>query len=364
MKKKILAIFGTRPEGIKLFSVIEALRSEDDFVVSVCATAQHRDMLDQVLSVFRVTPDFDLNIMQAGQSPLEVTGRILDKLPRVFEKVTPSLAIVQGDTTTAFAAAWAAFHHGIRVAHVEAGLRTYDKRQPFPEELNRRVIGATADLHFAPTHRSRENLLREGIPAHQIHVTGNTVVDAVLKISHEPIKFSDERLYHLIRPVITVTVHRRENFGLPLLEICTAIRQVVESYTDVTVVFPVHPNPAVRGVVTKQLQHTRIILTEPLDYMAFVHLMCHSTLIISDSGGVQEEAPSLGVPVLVLREVTERPEAIAAGWARLVGTSRHRIIDEVKRCLEGELAVPRGTSNPFGDGKAGLKIAKILKEVL
>jgi UDP-N-acetylglucosamine 2-epimerase (non-hydrolysing) len=269
--------------------------------------------------------------------------------------------VVQGDTTTTFAAAWVAFHERIRIAHIEAGLRTGDKSRPFPEEMNRRLTTTLADLHFAPTARAAENLRHEGVAASRIHVTGNTVVDAVQMILKRPVRFSDKRLNHLPSPTLLVTAHRRESFGEPLREICRAVTQILRAHPEATAVFPVHRNPAVRHAVHRVLQGTpRLILTDPLPYLEFVHLMKRSTLILTDSGGVQEEAPSLGAPVLVLRDVTERPEAVASGWAQLVGTSRERIVAAARDILRGRKTPRRSARNPFGDGRAGQRIARIL----
>ena len=328
MKKRILVTFGTRPEAVKSFPVVEALRRAGHFDVKVCVTAQHRDMLDQVLTTFSITPDYDLNVMRQDQTPLEACSRILSALPAVFDEVEPDLLIVQGDTTTTFSSAWAAFHHRIPVAHVEAGLRSNDKYQPFPEEIIRKAVSDVADINFAPTRQAKENLLSEGVPDHQIFVTGNTVVDALLWILDRPQRFQDQRLKELRPPILTVTVHRRENFGERLLEICSAVRRLVQMQKDLTVVVPVHPNPSVRELVSRELADPRILLTEPLEYMSFVHLMKRSALVLSDSGGIQEEAPTIGVPVLVMRDVTERPEALDSGWVKLVGTSSLTLVKE------------------------------------
>ena len=357
---RILTVFGTRPEVIKLAPVIEELRRRG-LEVPVCATAQHRDMMDQMLEVFSLRPDFDLDVMEEDQSPLGVASRIFETLTPVLEKTRPEWLLVQGDTTTTFAAAWAAFHQRVAIGHVEAGLRTGDKLRPFPEEMNRRLTTALADLHFAPTARAVENLLAEGVPRDRVHLTGNTVVDALHAILKRPVTFADPRLAQLTGRVVLVTAHRRESFGRPLEEICRAIADIVESHSDVTVVFPVHRNPAVCRTVEELLgRRERVVLTEPLAYPEFVHLMQRASLILSDSGGVQEEAPSVGTPVLVLREVTERPEAVESGWAELVGTNRALIVSRAAACLARGKAAQPTSENPFGDGKASARIADLL----
>lgn len=363
---KILTVFGTRPEAIKLAPVIEALR-ERSLEVVVCVSGQHRDMLDQTLEVFEIQPDYDLDVMKENQSSIEVTARIFEGLAPIFDQVKPDWLLVQGDTTTTLAASWVSFHKGTSIAHVEAGLRTGDKLRPFPEEVNRRLTSVLADLHFAPTHKAFENLLMENIPLERIFHTGNTVVDALLAILRRPVVFDDRRfnnnnLNNLNGRVILVTAHRRESFGKPLKEICRAIFELVSSYSDLTIIFPVHRNPAVRNTVFELLSgHPRILLVDPMPYPQFVHLMKRADLILSDSGGIQEEAPSIGTPVLILREVTERPEVIEAGWAELVGTSCESILFKVDHWIQKpKAAFSSNLSNPFGDGKASLRIAEIL----
>jgi UDP-N-acetylglucosamine 2-epimerase (non-hydrolysing) len=319
---RVLTVFGTRPEVIKLAPVICALKRRCVDVIA-CASGQHRDMLDQMMEVFCLRPDCDLDVMRENQAPLEVAARIFAALVPVCERTRPDWLVVQGDTTTTFAAAWVSYHCRVPVAHVEAGLRTRDKFQPFPEEMNRRLTTVLTDLHFAPTTLAERNLLAEGIEANKIFVTGNPVVDAVEKILNEPVKWDDPRLQNLEGRVILVTAHRRESFGAPLDAICRGIVDLLRAHPDLTAVFPVHPNPAVRNVVTHILGGIpRMILTEPLSYPSFVRLMKRAELILSDSGGVQEEAPTVRTPVLVMRDVTERPEAVDSGWAQLVGTSR------------------------------------------
>jgi UDP-N-acetylglucosamine 2-epimerase (non-hydrolysing) len=359
---RILTVFGTRPEVIKLAPVIRAMQARRLDVI-VCATGQHRDMLDQMLEVFSIRPDYDLDIMQANQSPLDVASRIYTELSPVLEETRPDWLIVQGDTTTVFAASWVAYHHRVAIAHVEAGLRTQNKFQPFPEEMNRRLTSVLADLHFAPTPLAERNLLGEGIEPRRIFVTGNPVVDAVESILKLPVEWSDPRLASLPGRVILMTAHRRESFGQPLEDICGAVADLVALHPDVTVVFPVHRNPAVRDVVIRTLGATpRVILTDPLPYPTFVHTMRRADLILSDSGGVQEEAPSVRTPVLIMREVTERPEAVESGWAQLIGTSRERIVKTASHWLaQGKKQQLAHCSNPFGNGKASERIAELLE---
>jgi UDP-N-acetylglucosamine 2-epimerase (non-hydrolysing) len=358
---RVLTVFGTRPEVIKLAPVIRALERGGVDVI-VCATGQHRDMLDQMLEIFSLCPDFDLDIMRPNQSPLDVAGRILTELPAVIAQVRPDWLVVQGDTTTTFAASWVGFHAQAPVAHVEAGLRTHDKFHPFPEEINRRLTSALADLHFAPTSGAESNLLAEGIAPERIFVTGNPVVDAMEMILGQPTQWDDPRLEGFEGRILLVTAHRRESFGPPLEEICRAVADLLAEHKDLTAVFPVHPNPSVREVVDRALgKIPRVILVPPMPYPPFVRLMQRADLILSDSGGVQEEAPSVGTPVLVLRDITERPEAIESGWAQLVGTSRARIVEMANEYLnQNRKQQLRQSSNPFGDGHAGERIAELL----
>lgn len=360
---RILTVFGTRPEAIKMAPVIQAARAAG-IEASVCVTAQHRDMLDQMLHSFSIAPDYDLNLMQDNQTPLEFAARVFESLLPILRKVSPDWLLVQGDTTTAFASAFVAFQEKIRIGHVEAGLRTGDKHRPFPEEMNRRLISPLADLNFAPTPHAVANLRREGIPDARIVLTGNTIVDALNLILSTPAQFSDPRLAKLSGNILVVTAHRRENFGGPLAQICSAVLELCEKFPDVTVVLPVHPNPSVRASVTAQLSdRPRILLVDPLSYPEFVHLMRRAALILSDSGGVQEESPTVGTPVLVLREVTERPEAVESGWAQLVGTSKSEIVTRASAWLSGELKAPSVSNrNPFGDGHASEKILNALVE--
>jgi UDP-N-acetylglucosamine 2-epimerase (non-hydrolysing) len=360
---RILTVFGTRPEAIKMAPVIQAAKREG-LEIFVCLTAQHRDMLDQVLDVFKIKPDFDLNLMQENQSPLSLSARIFEHLPSVLNSNRPDWLLVQGDTTTAFAAAFVAYQSRTRVGHIEAGLRTPDKWQPFPEEMNRRLVSRLADIHFAATQSAADALRAEGVPPDRIFLTGNTVVDSLSVFLKQPVRFTDTRLNALADPFVLVTAHRRENFGLPLEQICLAVLELLSKFPNLQVVFPVHPNPNVIGTVQQLLgADQRILLTNPLAYPEFVQLMARAALILSDSGGIQEEAPSVGTRVLVLRTLTERPEAIESGWAELVGTSRAEILQRASPLLEDARQRPKVPGiNPFGDGKAAERIVQLLVE--
>ncbi len=368
--QKVLFVFGTRPEAIKLSPVIRQLQSSPDcFTVRVCVTGQHRSMLDQILSVFQIRPDYDLNIMQPGQDLFHITSACLDSLGPVLREEQPDWVLVQGDTTSAFAAALGAAYSKIRVGHVEAGLRTGDKSQPFPEEINRRLIAGVADLHFAPTSRAQRNLMEEGIPAETIHLTGNTGIDAILyaakRIGADRCNTDGLEELDPARKLILVTGHRRENFGVGFQGICEALRRIA-ARDDVNLVYPVHLNPNVQQPVRRVLGGLpNVFLTPPLNYIPFIQLMQRAHIILTDSGGIQEEAPSLGKPVLVLREVTERPEAIEAGTAKLVGINPERIVAEVNRLLDdpGEYRRCSEVHNPYGDGHASSRIAQILQNV-
>jgi UDP-N-acetylglucosamine 2-epimerase (non-hydrolysing) len=364
---RILFIFGTRPEAIKLCPLVHRLRaSPDEFETKVCVTAQHRELLDQVLEVFSVAPDYDLDLMRPGQTLPELTGRILTAVEPVIESERPSLVAVQGDTTTTLAAAMAAFYCRVPVAHIEAGLRTGDITQPFPEEMNRVVTARLAALHFAPTPRASDALMREGIPAARIFITGNTGIDAVLYVRDQLDRGAlAAPVWPWLDPakrLVLVTSHRRENFG-PAFERAMYALARVASRRDVQLVFPVHRNPQVAGAAYRILGGLpNVVLLDPLPYVPFVDLMRRSRLIITDSGGIQEEAPSLGKPVLVLREKTERPEAVEAGTVKLVGTDEDRIVEETTRLLDDEAAYSSMTRihNPYGDGQACHRIAGIL----
>jgi UDP-N-acetylglucosamine 2-epimerase (non-hydrolysing) len=372
MTKKILVCFGTRPEAIKMGSLVHSLK-KTDFEVKVCVTAQHREMLDQVLDFFEIVPDYDLDIMQKDQTLNQLSSRIFVKMDAVLAEAKPDLVLVHGDTTTSSICAWAAFHRGIKTGHVEAGLRTYNKYAPFPEEINRQVTGRIADFHFAPTAISKANLLSEKTPENDIAITGNTVIDSLLwtvqKLGNQ---FSNPKIADLKskinfdKKVILVTGHRRENFGDGFLNICKALANIAES-ADVEIVYPVHLNPNVQQPVMGLLSnHPNIHLIDPLDYPSFVWMMQQSYLIITDSGGVQEEAPSLGKPVLVMRDTTERPEALEAGTVKLVGTNYERICESAFELLNDAGLYDRMSKahNPYGDGKANERIIDFIKAKL
>ena len=368
-KAKILAVFGTRPEIIKLFPVFRKIENYPrEARLKICLTAQHREMLRPFLKSFGIRPDYDLGIMRKDQSPSQVASSVFAGLEPVLKKEKPDFVIIQGDTTTAAAAAVCAFYNKIKVAHVEAGLRTFDKWRPFPEEVNRVIAGSVADLHFAPTLRAKKNLLRAGVEKKRIFLTGNPVIDALRLIPDETPKASlrslAEGARRTGRKIILVTAHRRENFGRPLENICRALHSLQKEFRSrVCVVFPVHLNPHVREVVYPLLSGIEAIsLLPPLDYFSLVYLMRRAHLILTDSGGIQEEAPSFGKPVLVLREVTERPEAVEAGTVRLVGTNRERIFRETTRLLLDKRAYEKMARavNPYGDGRAAERIVAVL----
>ncbi|MGI9517974.1 MAG: non-hydrolyzing UDP-N-acetylglucosamine 2-epimerase [Pirellulaceae bacterium] len=369
--KKVLTVIGTRPEAIKLCPVVLELQSRpDEFESVVAVTAQHREMLDQVLQVFDIHPDHDLNIMSPGQTLAQVTARAVSGLDEVLATVAPDITLVQGDTTTAFCGALASHYRHTTVGHVEAGLRTGNKYAPFPEEMNRRLIGRLADVHFAPTDHARQTLLAEGTDPSTVHLTGNTVIDALLWV-RERVQQSKPELPSALgqlngRPLVLVTGHRRESFGDGFENICRAIRTVADEIPDVQFVYPVHLNPNVREPVNRILDgHERIMLIEPLTYEPFVWLMDQATVILTDSGGVQEEAPSLGKPVLVMRETTERPEGVEAGNAKLVGTCRETITGELTRLLSDPAArqAMANIQNPYGDGTASRQIADVISSL-
>lgn len=363
---KVAVVVGTRPEAIKMAPVIKELeRRRLGHVLIV--TAQHRDMVDQGLAVFGIQPRHDLDIMQHNQDLFHTTVQVLERMRKVLEEERPDVVLVQGDTTTTFAASLAAYYLRIPVGHVEAGLRTWDKFNPYPEEVNRQLTGRIADLHFAPTARARENLLKEGVHPDRITVTGNTVIDALFMTVDPAFRFTEAPLNAVdfsARKVILLTAHRRENFGQPLRDILTACRHLLETHDDLELVYPVHPNPNVRNAALEVLGGVpRAHLVEPLNYRLFVQVMNRSCLILTDSGGVQEEAPSLGKPVLVLRSTTERPEAVTAGTALLVGTESAAIIRDVERLLNNPDAYKSmsARSNPFGDGRAAGRIVDVLQ---
>ena len=360
---KVLLVVGTRPEAIKMAPVINELRGRpSDFDVTVCFTAQHRDMLDQVIEAFDLPVDYDLDVMKPGQSIFEVTSRVLCEMERVLDEVGPDVVLVQGDTTTAFTGALAAYYKRIKVGHIEAGLRTYDKYRPFPEEMNRVLGDALSDYYYAPTPMSRENLLRENICDDDIFVTGNTVIDALLEVSERSYSFDDALLEQAgtENRLVLVTAHRRESFGKPFEDMCKAMRDLAKNNEDVEVIYPVHPNPNVRKAVEEILTgQERVSLIEPMDYVPFVHLLKKANIVLTDSGGIQEEAPSLGKPVLVMRDVTERPEAVDEGTAMLVGTTYEGIVGGVQRLLDDAEAYASMANavNPYGDGLARKRIA-------
>jgi UDP-N-acetylglucosamine 2-epimerase (non-hydrolysing) len=366
---KILSVFGTRPEAIKMAPVIGALERQPGIQSIVCLTAQHRSMLDQVIDLFALKADFDLNLMADNQGLTHITSAVLTGLEPILRDVKPDRVLVHGDTATTLAASMAAFYAHVPVGHVEAGLRTGDMTAPWPEEMNRKVADTICDLHFAPTERARENLLKEGIPAKGISVTGNTVIDALQQITNRlngDAKLAGDIARDLPplsvdRRLVLVTGHRRESFGAGFERICEGLRQLADQRSDIEIIYPVHLNPNVRAPVLRLLgAHPRIRLLEPLDYLPFVYLMNRCHFLISDSGGIQEEAPSLGKPVLVMREVTERPEAVAAGTVRLVGTDIAKFVTESCRLLDDDDAYMRMSRapNPFGDGRAGERIVR------
>ena len=365
--RTVLFIFGTRPEAIKLAPLILHLkRFADRYSVRVCVTAQHREMLDSVLGAFQITPDFDLNVMRHGQSLSQCTARIIGSLEPILADAKPDLVMIQGDTTTTFCGALAAFYAGVDVAHVEAGLRTGDLRQPFPEELNRVLTGRIARLHFAATQAAADNLAREGITKH-VRVTGNTGIDAVLwihdRLEQGQLAASGELFEKPGKHLVLVTAHRRESFGEGFERICTALAKIADR-DDVQLVYPLHPNPNVQDVVNRRLaSHPNIMLIEPMDYVPFVDLMRRAYLILTDSGGIQEEGPSLGKPILVLREKTERPEAVIAGTVKLVGTDVERILEGTNRLLNDPAEYQRMSRihNPYGDGHASERIETALR---
>lgn len=364
-KIRVMSVFGTRPEAVKMAPVVQAVQKHPALESVVAVTAQHREMLDQVLEVFSVRPDYDLNIMQPGQTLTQITTRAMNGLEEVFIAAKPDIVLVHGDTTTSFAGALAAFYQQIPVGHVEAGLRTFNKYEPFPEEMNRCLTGRLADLHFAPTENSKKNLLAENIAADAIYVTGNTVIDALQTTIKENYRFDYDLLNHIdySRKIITMTAHRRENLGEPLTEICRAIRYLVENHPDAEVVYAVHLNPKVQETARQILDGVgRVHLIPPLALQDMHNLMNQSYLVLTDSGGLQEEVPSMGKPVLVLRNVTERPEGVEAGTLKLVGTDYNVIVAETEKLLTDRAAYEKMATavNPYGDGHAAKRIAEYI----
>ncbi|MCB5560322.1 UDP-N-acetylglucosamine 2-epimerase (non-hydrolyzing) [Anaerosalibacter bizertensis] len=365
---KVMTVFGTRPEGIKMAPIVKVMENTKEIENIVCVTAQHREMLDQVLDIFEIKPDYDLNIFKPGQTLTGITTKALEGLEKVIVETQPDLLLVQGDTTTVFAGALAAFYQKVKVGHVEAGLRSGNLYSPYPEEANRKLTGIVTNFHFAPTNESRENLLREGYPEEKIFITGNTVIDALFHVVKEDYIFEDSLLNNIDfknKRVILLTSHRRENIGKPMENIFTAIDEITRKYEDVEVIFPVHLNPKVRNIAHKVFDGNKDIhLVEPLDYEPFTNLMSKCHIVVTDSGGLQEEAPSLGKPVLVVREETERPEGIEAGTAKLVGTSKENISKELDLLLSSkeEYKKMANAVNPYGDGKASERIVKVIIE--
>jgi UDP-N-acetylglucosamine 2-epimerase (non-hydrolysing) len=377
--RRLLLVFGTRPEAIKMAPLVSALKEQSAFEVGVCVTAQHRQMLDQVLELFEIVPEYDLNVMMAGQDLYDVTTRVLSGMKNVFEEFRPDLVFVHGDTTTTFATSLAAFYQKISVAHIEAGLRTHDPYNPWPEEMNRTLTARLSRFHFAPTSSSRDNLLQEGVPEGNILVTGNTVIDALFWVleriariegAEQRVQKHLEQAGYILNPLrhfILVTGHRRESFGAGFINICQALKTVAGNNPDVDIVYPVHLNPNVQQPVHQILADIpNVFLIDPLEYEAFVYLMNRSYIIITDSGGIQEEAPSLGKPVLVMRETTERPEAVEAGTVKLVGTDRERIVTTAQELLDDSKAYADMASahNPYGDGNACRRIVAFVTERL
>jgi len=361
MKKiKVMSIFGTRPEAIKMAPLVKEFEKRDEIESIVCVTAQHREMLDQVLETFKIVPDYDLNIMKQGQTLTEITSRVLEGLESVIKKVEPDIVLVHGDTTTSFAGALAAFYNQVSIGHVEAGLRTYDKYSPYPEEMNRQMVDSMTDMYFAPTNLSKENLLSEHKDAEKIYVTGNTVIDAMRTTVSDDYTHPELKWINKNERMILLTAHRRENLGEPMRHIFKAIRRLVDEFEDIKVIYPIHKNPKVREVANEIFDGCdKVKLIEPLEVFDFHNFQNQSYIIMTDSGGIQEEAPSLGKPVLVLRDTTERPEGIEAGTLKLVGTNEDVIYEEAKKLLSDlkEYEKMSKASNPYGDGHASERIA-------
>ena len=366
-KLKLMTVFGTRPEAIKMCPLVLEMRKYPEYIQPIVAvTAQHREMLDQVLDLFGIVPDYDLNIMTSGQTLYDVTTRALMGLKPVMEEAKPDMVLVHGDTTTTFAGALAAFYAQIPVGHVEAGLRTGKKYSPYPEEMNRKLTAAIADMHFAPTGTSKANLLKENVNPANILVTGNTVIDALQTTVHSDYHFADEdfnKVFATGHRLILMTTHRRENLGEPMRHVYRALKSVLETHENVEAIFPVHKNPKVREIVNQELGHlSRVHLIEPMDYEPFANLMAKVDIVLTDSGGIQEEAPALGKPVLVLRDTTERPEAVEAGTVKLVGTAYEDVLRETNRLLDdaNHYRSMAEAANPYGDGKACERIIKAI----
>lgn len=367
-KIKVMTIFGTRPEAIKMAPLVKELEKNEKIESVVCVTAQHRQMLDQVLEIFDIKPDYDLNIMKERQTLVGIATRALEGLDKVMKEAKPDIVLVHGDTSTTFAGSLAAFYNQIAVGHVEAGLRTYDKYSPYPEEVNRRITGVIADMHFAPTERNRQNLLQEHTKPEDIYITGNTVIDALKTTVSDDYKFKDENLKKVDwdnKRVIVMTAHRRENLGQPLRNICNAVKRMVEEFEDIEVVYPVHLNPAVRETAYEILGGMdRVKLIEPVNADELHNAIKRGYLVLTDSGGLQEEAPSLGKPVLVLRNETERPEAVDAGTVKIAGVDEENIVSMARELLSSREAYDKMAKavNPYGDGKASERIVKAIIE--
>jgi len=368
-KLKIMTVFGTRPEAIKMASLVKTMESCQKVEHRTCVSAQHRDMLDQVLDIFNIKPDFDLDIFQHGQSLTQITSRTMEGMEEVFKTFKPDLILVQGDTTTVFSGALVGFYHKIKIGHVEAGLRSGNLMSPYPEEANRKLTGVIANFHFAPTKESKENLLKEGYDEKLIHITGNTVIDALFEVIDDEYEFEDEFLkkINFNNRILLLTAHRRENIGKPMENIFKAVKRVVNEQDDLEVIYPVHLNPKVRKIADNILKDvSRVHLIEPLDYVPFANLMNKSHIIVTDSGGIQEEAPSLGKPVIVVRKETERPEGIKAGTAKLAGTDGKTIYKILNELLNNEKSYKKMANavNPYGDGKSAHRIKDIILESL
>lgn len=366
-KIKVMSIFGTRPEAVKMAPLVKALEADPAIRSIVCVTAQHREMLDQVLDLFNITPDYDLDIMQHGQTLTDITCRVLKGIEEVVRQVRPDMVLVHGDTTTSFAGALAAFYNNTKVGHVEAGLRSFDMLSPFPEEMNRSLTGRIAEMHFAPTESNVQNLLNENVALEKIFKTGNTVIDALIQVINPNYLFEDPQLNevdYVNKKVIVMTAHRRENLGEPMENIFRAVRRIVDKHDNVELIFPMHKNPKVREIAHKYLDGSdRIHLTEPLDYEPFANLMARANIILTDSGGLQEEAPALGKPVLVLRKETERPEAIIAGTVKLAGIDEETIFEMTDELIMNQDAYDQMANaiNPYGDGKTSNRIVSEIK---
>lgn len=370
MKKiKVMSVFGTRPEAIKMAPLVKALEKDERFESIVCVTAQHREMLDSVLDIFDIKPQYDLNIMAHGQTIIDISNKVLKGVDEVIKKVEPDIVLVHGDTSTTLNGALAAFYNKVPVGHVEAGLRSYDIYSPFPEEMNRKLTGGITELHFAPTKTNQSNLLLEGINKKKIHVTGNTVIDALLSVVNENHKFEDEILNNIDfnnKKVILLTTHRRENWGQPMENIFKAMIELIENNEDVEIVFPMHKNPSIRELAHRYFDKyvDKVHLIEPLEYVEFTNLMSKVYLIMTDSGGIQEEAPALGKPVMVLRTETERPEAVEAGTVILAGVKKEIIVNIADELINNEKSYKSMTqaTNPYGDGKACERILNIIED--